>query len=217
MAYWQSGELVSKQWTVHLPKSSNEPITACDRATVWIEGDCLADIVAADASPIHIVGDIAGVISLKGQCEIVVGGSLRSGARIETEGIVRVFVGEDMSGTIVNNGSATIWVNGNCAGGIVTGHPSTDLHVLGDFSGTIKPASKASLLYLNVRGFMPNALLEQIAALEYTEFNATIGTSDRPPGIYPPREIYRTLRQKRSYVRWIVHNQAAEAKRQVLG
>ena len=216
MAYWQAGELVSKNWTVHLTESLNKPITLGEKATVCIQGDCLADLAAGDGALVHIFGDVAGNVSLKGQCEIVFGGSLRLEARIKTEGIVCVFVGNDLSGMIANTGLATIWVNGNCTGEVITGHPSTCLHVLGDFAGNIRPADKASLLSLDVRGFASNALLEQIAALEYTVFNGTIGSSDRPPGIYPGHDLYRKLRQKRSYNRWVVHSQADSPQREAV-
>jgi hypothetical protein len=107
------------------------------------------------------------------------------GAVIEAENIQRVFVGGDLKGTIHSTGSLKISVDGTFHGIIYTGDPSTNLSVKGDFKGQLKPQRTAGLLYLDVQGFMSYRALDAISQQRYTQFDACVGTSDRPPGIYP--------------------------------
>src|SRR5262249_20924707 len=110
----------------------------------------------------------------------------------------------DCVGDLESLGSCNVWIEGHLRGQLRTGRPSTELRVLGDFTGTIRPSEKPALLYLQVDGFMPYASLETIAAVGYTEFNASVGRSDRPPGLYPDRTVDEAFRQHRSYNRWVI-------------
>jgi hypothetical protein len=111
-----------------------------------------------------------------------------------------------MAGCLRNQGSCTAWVEGHLRGEVWTGHPSSHLHVRGDCSGAIRPTDKPSLLFIEVGGFMPYASLERTAAVGYTEFNASVGKSDRPPGLYPVRSVCEALRRHRSYNRWVIRD-----------
>ena len=47
------------------------------------------------------------------------------------------------------------------------------------------PIGRASMAHLDVRGSMPSELIEKTARYGWVQFNATIGSSDVPPGVYP--------------------------------
>jgi hypothetical protein len=129
-------------------------------------------------------------------------------AVFEGDGITAAFVGGDLLGTIRNRGSGFIWVNGHLRGEVGTGEPMTQVHVMGDFTGTLKPAGKeAALVALDVRGFAPYAALEGALKYDYTEFRASIGESDRPAGFYPPPADLAVLEARRCFPRWVIHRQ----------
>jgi len=185
MAQRRSGFLVTGGWSHRAAGDLREPVVKPNGGAILVEGDCLADVKIANGSLVYIYGDLGATLEVTGQCEVIVGGSIREGAGIEGDGIVQTFVGGDVAGFIRNRGSSMSWVHGSVTGEIGTGNPSTRLHVMGDFSGTLHPVGEASLLYLDVRGFMPSAVIEKTAAARYTEFNASIGESDQPRGFYP--------------------------------
>ncbi len=172
-------------------------------ASVLIKGDCRQNLSLPDGGLVHIYGDLAKTIEIGGQGEIVIGGSMLPNAAIEADGIHRVFVGNDLNGTIRSLGSLAVWLGGNFGGECHTGHPSTHFHVSGDVSGQFEPTREAALLYLDVDGFMPYETLKTTSKHGYTHFDASVGFSDRPPGIYP--EEWAQLENRRNFCRWTIH------------
>jgi hypothetical protein len=142
--------------------------------------------------------------SVLGDSEIIIAGDTRETASTSGDGILHVFVGGDVVGRLRSGGSCKAWIEGHLGGEVWTGHPSTELRAEGDCTAKIQPIEKPSLLYLEIGGFMAHALLESTAAVGYTEFNASIGRSDRFPGLYPDKVAEKALRQHRSHNRWVI-------------
>ena len=157
-----------------------------------IPGDCLADVELSPGAKIHLYGDLGGKLRVPGMCEIIIGGSVKESAVIETTGIASVFIGGDVVGSISSSGSLKLWVHGDLRGELTTGVPMSKVHVMGDLVGQIQPRTKqriqfvssAGMLNLEVRGYAPSASLEAIGN-SYTMFQATISESDCEPGSYP--------------------------------
>ena len=203
--YFQTGELDRRDWKdVRSLTQVDEPLTLAERAFVVIEGDVLADVTVPHDGMVVVYGDVHSSIQINGHGELIIAGDVREGACISSDGIFRVFVGGDMAGSLRNRGSCTAWIEGHLRGPLWTGHPSMHLHVRGDCTATIRPNEEPALLFMVVGGYMAYASLEATAAVGYTEFDASIGTSDRPAGIYPDKTTYNALRQHRSYNRWVI-------------
>lgn len=197
--HWQSGWLTTGTWTV---QAGTDLLTAHDslsKATVLVKGDCRADITVSDGGMLHIYGDLSSNLTLSGQSEVVIGGAITRDGAIDGDGILRVFVGGHVDGQISNKGSSTLWINGDVTGSIHAGRPSMTVHVIGDFLGHLLPVDVASLAYLDVRGNMSSGLIEKVARYGWTEFNASVGSSDVTPGLYPKSQA--------SNSRWVVHSQ----------
>jgi hypothetical protein len=202
--YWQTGKVAhTKTWTVTEESDLYQPRTFKEKASLLIKGDCRENLSLPDGGLVHIYGDLTKTIEIGGHGEIVIGGSVLPNAAIEADGIHHVFVGSDLNGTLRSLGSLSVWVGGNFGGQCHTGHPSTNFHVNGDVSGQFEPTRDASLLYLDVDGFMPYETLAMTSKHGYTEFHASIGLSDRPPGIYP--EDWARLANARNFCRWTIH------------
>jgi cytoskeletal protein CcmA (bactofilin family) len=205
LRYWQTGELGwTDQWTVEEAGDLLSPVVHSEKAAVLIKGDCQAHLSLSDGGLVHVYGDLADRITVAANCNIVIGGKILQGAGIEAEGITHIFVGGDVDGFVRSAGSMKVSVHGNMNGMIGTGHPSIRLRVQGNFSGQMQPTKKASLAFLEVRGFMPFSALESIAQHGYTHFDATVAVSDRNPGIYPEPVEYKRLVQQRSYCSWVI-------------
>jgi hypothetical protein len=207
--YFHTAELDRKWWKdVRTLAQLIAPLTLAERAFIVVEGDLLSDITLSDGGTAVVYGDVRSSIQMTGQSELVIAGDVLEGASISGDGILHVFVGGDIAGGLRSRGSCRAWVEGHVRGQVWTGHPSTKLRVLGDCTATIRPSEKPSLLYLEVGGFMAYASLEATAAVGYTEFNASVGMSDRPAGLYPDKAACEALRQHRSYNRWVIRDMA---------
>lgn len=188
LSYWQDGYINShEKWSIEQNGDLKAPQSFKTESTVLIKGDCGANLSLLQGGVVHIYGDLAKTIDLRGQGEIVIGGDVLPGAAIDADGIQTVFVGGDLRGDIHSKGSLKIWIRGNLIGTIQTGDPSTDVHVQGDLIGPLKPTSEGGLLYLDVDGFMPYGALELLSRMKYTEIRAHLAVSDHAPGIYPVR------------------------------
>jgi hypothetical protein len=198
-AYWYSGW--PRNLAIESKQDLDQPAHIDQGGAVVVRGDCLADITLDGNAFIHIYGDLQARIKTSAQCEIVIGGDIKPQAKIEDEGIAKIFVGGDVDGDLENRGSAFVWINSDLHGTVETGTPSIQLHIMGDFAGTMRPVNEAALAYLDVRGFMPNKKIEEITEHKYTEFEASIGISDQPPGLYPKASPLRHNGQ------WVVHAQ----------
>lgn len=208
MQYWESGWLFTGTWT-HIERGDlKEPLKLEGPASILIEGDCLADISVAGDALIHILGNVSAKIVVGEQSEIIIGQDVTAKGRIETGPIVRVFVGGNFDGVARESGS-TWWIVGSVRGQIETGAPHTCLHVGGDFLGTISPLDKA-MLSMVVKGFVPSKTLYSVADLAYTRFEASIGISDMPRGLYPRETGNPHVDNRRHSSRWVVHRQRSE-------
>jgi hypothetical protein len=175
--------------------------------SLQISDDCNTDVTKEGMPLIHIRGDLDSTLTVTGLfCEIVIGGTILPRAGITGDGFVNVFVGGDVAGFVRNTGMSVIWIDGDMRGEIATGEPMTNLHVMGDFAGTLKPIREAAFLHLEVRGFMSLGSLEAISSYRYTQFHATIGASDQPEGIHPGQGFHRRDEGRSSFRRWIVHS-----------
>jgi hypothetical protein len=212
--YWQSGELAwAKQWSLNEPGDLVREHEYGDQASVLVEGDCRASLSLASAGLIHIKGDLASTIRIggsRGPSEIVIAGNIRPGAEIQTKGIANVFVGGDLAGSIGSAGALTLCIYGNMTGKIRSGEFATRIALRGDFLGGMEPAAEPGQVVLEVRRFSSYSTLEAIASHGYPKFDAAIGISDRPAGIYPGREEYKSLTSSKKYCCWIIHAQALD-------
>jgi hypothetical protein len=212
LRYWQSGELDdSTEWTLNQSGDLTLEQDYPNEASILIQGDCRANLAVAGGALVHVLGDLASTLKVGQHSEIVIGGDIRPGAEIQMNGIGSVFVGGDLEGCVRSTSMLTLCVYGHMLGTLYTGHPSTRMAVRGDFTGQIQPLQKASLVFLEVKRFMAYKSLEAIARHGYTQFDAAIGVSDRPPGIYPDLAEYKRLKAMRKYCSWIVHAQSLEA------
>ena len=183
--HWQSGFLTTGTWTVQAEGDLLAVHDSLSKATVLVKGDCQADVTVSNGGMVHIYGDLRSNLTISGLSEVVIGGDITIDGVIESDGILRVFVGGNVDGRISNKSSSTLWINGDVSGSIHAGRPSTKVHVMGDFYGQFLPFDVASLAYLDVRGHMPSDLIEKTARYGWTQFNASIGSSDVAPGLYP--------------------------------
>jgi hypothetical protein len=181
-----------------------KPLTLGDHNFIVVDGDITAELTTAECTALIVYGDVRATIRTKNHCEIVIAGDVFEEAIFETDGIFHLFVGGDFAGSLKNQGWCTAWVEGNMRGQVLTGQTSCDLRVCGDFAASIRPTAKASLLSLAVKGFAPYHVLESAAAYKYTVFNASIGTSDRPAGLYPDKKTTQELQNQRRYNRWAI-------------
>ncbi len=200
LAYWRSGWMMTGTWTIQSDGDLVASSGKMDKATALVHGDCRANITITGGGIVHVYGDLDATIKVSGQCEVIVGGDIKSNGRVECAGIVRVFVGGNVQGRIESEGSLKAWIHGDLDGGIRTGHPSTNLHIMGDFRGDMKPLRGGALAYLEVRGKMPYGAIQATAGHGWTEFNASIGISDEPPGLYPKSRTVHGF--------WVVHSQS---------
>ena len=151
---------------------------------ITVDADATTEPAIPADPVIHIRGNLATTLRVDGQSEVVVGGSVLKGGRIDADGIAVVHVQGNVEGTIACTGMASVWVGGDLRGEVVTGHPSMHLHVKGDLLGTIRPASTPALLYVEAGGHAPSAVLAATDRYRYTDLQVVAGTSDLAAGIH---------------------------------
>ncbi len=184
--YFTSEYLHDRKWHYHARTTTTENFTAKSEANVLIEGNCTSKIKLPYGGIIHIKGDLTGELDVMGQSEIIIAGGISSGALIKTDGIVDVLVGADVNGKLVNIGSSDYFVMGNLNGHIVTGYPSTDLHVYGDCNASFAHyGERGSMLRLVVGGYMSSDKIDPLQKLYYTSVKVFIQESDSKRGILP--------------------------------
>jgi hypothetical protein len=199
----QFGLLSPGGWPKRIRSDLKEPLALAEDQHCQVDGDCLTTIRAPEGGVVHILGDLKSTVVVGGQSEVVIAGSVTQSGAIVADGITRVLVGGDIEGTVVSSGSLMTWVNGSLKGHVETGTPMTDLHVVGDFTGTLEPQDKGALLDLDVHGFTGQASIDAILAHGYTSARFSIGLSDAEPG-------YRfggPLNHAEFTGSWVVHKQ----------
>jgi hypothetical protein len=211
LRYWQSGEVArTKEWTLNEPGDLTVERDYPNEASILVHGDCRANLSVTGGALVHIQGDLASILKVGDHSEIVIGGDIRPGAEIQIDGIGSIFVGVDLKGSVRSTRMLTLCIYGSMLGTLYTGRPCTRIAVRGDFAGQMQPLQEAALVFLEVKRFMPFKSLEAIARHGYTQFDAAIGISDRPPGIYPELAEYKRLKAMRKYCSWIIHAQGLD-------
>jgi hypothetical protein len=205
VAFWHCGDSHRKRWIK--AAAPTKPILIGADDALEIDGDVNVKIDAPDGGILHISGDLLSDIEIGGHHEIVIGGNVASGCAIRTSGYSKVYVRGSFHGQICATGSSDVWVDGDFTGSIKTGTPSTKMHIAGDFTGLIAPSEKAALLWLSVDGYVESLALNSFEKLGYTQFHASVGTSDVPAGLYPAGTGHRKTDSGNSYSRWCVLSQ----------
>jgi hypothetical protein len=136
-------------------------------------------------------------------------GDVGPDAVISASGFCHIFIGGRFSGALQSSGSSKIWIGADLDGSIKTGRPSTEIYIGRDYAGSVSPKDRGSLLWLAVAGFAANESMLKIAECCYTQFNASVGKSDVPPGLYPKNGHHRRLGDGNSFNRWCVADQVS--------
>ena len=174
---------------------------------VELPGSLTSDLTLGPGHSLIVAGDVTSRVTIDEHTEVVIGGAVSAKSTIEVRGIGNLFVAGDCSGTIQfgDSGSGRIWIGANFTGCIETGHPSTELFVKGDFDGIVRPSNKAHLLTMLIDGFASQTSMERIRDYNYSQFLASVLTSDVNPGSYPTDGGYsRKQTGGRSFSRWTV-------------
>ena len=198
-AYWLDRRVLAE---------SSNPIELDRRAFVVVEGDLMAPCSLMQGGVLIVLGACRSVIRAREHSEVILARGLDAGATLTADGITHVFAGGDVRGELDLRGSGKVWIEGSLLGSVRTGKPLTELSIRGDCPGAIEPGADKAMLMLHVDGFMDSERIEAIAAQGYVLFHASIGTSNRPAGLYP--ELARneaTLRESRQN-RWVIRRVA---------
>lgn len=172
----------SLQYWTHPPYGER---AAAEEEFVVVGGDVTAALVLPAKQTVHIHGDLAAALRVGEYSEIVIGGSVLKGARIDAEGIVAIHVQKHVEGVVACTSSAELWIGGDLRGDVLTGVPVMRLHVAGNLTGSVRPITEAALLYLGVEGYAASSTLAAIASRQYTELQMSVAASDTPLGVYP--------------------------------
>lgn len=206
-AYWHTGSTRGIGWALDQPGDLNDAFYIPSKANVRVAGDVNNDIEIAGNSIVHILGDLNATLDLQGVCEVIIAGNLSENATIICDGQLELFVAGNSKGILGSTGSATLIIDGNAAGTLQTGAPATTLTITGDLLGDIPPPNnKDTILTLNVHGYAPTEKMLDLASAGFTRINATLGTSDAPPGLYPQAQS-----ATRPTARWVVLRQRDDA------
>lgn len=206
-AYWHTGAARGLGWAIDIPGDLTDPVYVNPRGNVRIAGDARADIEIPGDAVVHIFGDLDATLDLKGVCEVVIAGNLTEKATLICDGQLDLFVAGDCRGVLGATGNATIIIDGDCTGIVQCGAPATTLTVTGDLRGQVPaPKGKDAVLTLRVDGFAPTRSMLDLATAGFTRVNATLGSSDAAPGLYPAEPHAGA----RPIARWVVLTQRAE-------
>ena len=185
-AYWHTGSTRGLGWSLDVKGDLIDPVFVDAPGNVRVAGDANADIEVNGDAIVHILGDLNATLELKGVCELVVAGNLTENATIICDGQLNLFVGGNSNAVLGATRSATIIIDGNANGVLQCGAPATTLTITGDLIGQIPaPSDKDAVLSLRVDGYTPTEKMLDLATAGFTRVNATLGTSNVPPGLYP--------------------------------
>jgi len=151
-----------------------------------LEGDATEEL-SVGTSVVHIRGNLATLLQVGANSQVVIGGSVTRDARIEAEGIVHIHVEGDVDGDIACHGMAGVWIGGDHRGQVLTGPPSMSLHVAGDLEGTVRPlVAGLAGLTVDVGGHAATSLLVAIDENPYVTLDMAVASSDElDEGVYP--------------------------------
>jgi len=137
-------------------------------------------------SVIHILGDLNDKISVDGQNEIIIAGSVSEKGMILAEGINKIFIGGDFSGQIESADSLELYIKGSFQGFLKGGIPTTNIVIEGNYKGVIDPTDKeqGGMLYIDVKGSAKKEDLDSICKSPFTQVYAVANVSSMKSGIY---------------------------------
>jgi len=204
-AYWHTGSTRGIGWALVQSEDLDDPFYIDGNGDVYVAGDVNKDIEIAGNCIVHILGDLDATLDLKGICEVVIAGDLTEDATLICDGQLELFVAGNNAGILGSTESSTIVIDGDAAGTLQAGAPATNLTITGSLLGDIAPPSQDAILTLRVDGYTPTQKMRELATAGFTRINATIGTSDTPPGLYPQDE-----NATRPTARWVVLEQMTE-------
>ncbi|QDV46723.1 hypothetical protein Enr13x_66320 [Stieleria neptunia] len=211
ISYWRFNGESEKRWGER--SSQTEPVLIGSGDALALNADSDALISAPDGGIVHINGDLNSGLEIGGHHEVILCGDVAKGATINASGFHHIFIGGSVYGKIAVSGSSKIWIDGDFSGALITGTPSTHVHVLGNFAADVSPMERPALLWLAVGGFAENDLMVSVASVGYTQFNATVGRSDVPAGLYPDGPTRRKTERGNSFSRWCILSTSARVIR----
>lgn len=188
-AYWHTNQTRGLSFTLDEPGDLDQPFFVDGRANARVAGDVNADIEFTGAAVVHILGDLNATLTLTGINEVVIAGNVTPQGAIQCDGQVELFVAGDFAGQLSATRSASAIVDGDLAGTIDAGSPSTTLTATGDYRATVTaPGDEPTVLTLRVDGFAATQSMLDLSLAGFTRVNATVGRSDVPPGLYPEHD-----------------------------
>ncbi len=205
LEYWQRGAKESDPWLQRTGDSG--AIFLEEKQAVIIEGDCLHQVSAPEGGTILVCGNLYSTLDVNGFSEIIITGDVRPDGYIRAENSCHTFIGGHLEGTLQSADWSKVWIDSDLSGVLKTGFSSTRIHVGGDYTGRILPEEQPSSFFLTVAGFAANESLHQIMEYYPNRFNASIGISDVPPGLYPQEDSRQKNKRGNSFARWSVQQQ----------
>jgi hypothetical protein len=175
--FWQS-----LLWWTHPRAGGSGPD---DFEHVEIAGDALEPVFLTRPGAVHIHGALAAQLETTDQSSIVIGESLTKGGRIVANGITAIHIQGDLDGVVECHSMTLLWVEGDLRGQVLTGYPSTNLHVKGNLEGVVRPALDGGILTIDVAGSAASSVLAAIDEHLYTSLAIAVAESDLDPGISP--------------------------------
>jgi hypothetical protein len=156
-----------------------------DFERVEIDGDALDAVFLVRRGAVHIRGALAGQLETTDQSSIVIGESLTKRGYIVANGIAAIHIQGDLDGVVECHSMTELWVEGDLRGQVLTGSPSTDLHVKGSLQGVVRPVTSGGMLTIDVAGHAASSVLAAIDDHAYTSLSIAVAESDLNPGIHP--------------------------------
>ena len=208
--YWRFPSATELRWNTTSSISKDILIGGSDG--LLIDGDANAKVTMEEGGVLQISGNLNAEIESGGFQEIIIVGDVSANAVIRASGFFHLYVRGNVYGRLESTDSSKIWIDGGFFGTLLTGNPSTHLYIRGNAQGLISPKNSASLLYLYIDGFVKSSALEKIKDIGYTQFHASVGTSDVDPGLYPTDCGHRITETGNSYARWCVLSIDPEAE-----
>ena len=204
--HYSRGEMTD--WTL-IPEGRS-PLLLGEFSRIIVDGDCLRPITAPMGSEVLILGDLRSSIKIEGSANVTVVGDVTPEARVLTNADAVLFVGGHFLGELEGGDNHDVWIEGNLKGILRPGSHRNRYFVSGDYRGRIIPGNQHRIqLNLTVEGFASQAAMTEIAALEYSYFRASLGSSDIEPGLYPADGVAKSTYGYNTFNCWCVRSQAA--------
>lgn len=134
---------------------------------------------------LHVYGDLNVPFDVPADVELIVAGSIGPQATIAFAGSRgELFVGGNLEGRVEATESLVAWIHGDVQGQIELGTSDSEIHILGNLTGTLSAPDSVRLITLEVAGYAPSEILTELASRSMFALRASIGRSDSEPGLY---------------------------------